>query len=412
MPEPSTPDPAIGRILERVRESLPATIERSVATTFADVPAYPASPSPTLRADLTAHTESVFEAVLSSVARGRTASRDDFPITAEHATRRVRAGIELSDFLQGFRIGQVSLWEAIVEAADPERATRDAAVDLAIQLMHVIEVGSTMAAEAYMEAQQADLAEGDRLSRDVIDDLLAGRDVVPGPKAQLVARSGLGGSTPFVVVAAQVVHPRVGDSRLREALSTVRSLLGAGERGIATMRQDDIVGLVPAKGDGHEIIVIFERALRILSARGLEMAVGVSTPHVGAAEVPVAHRESLLARGSLGDAPGVRPLSALGPLDYLTLVADETAPRLVPPRVRAFVEEDAAAGGTQIETLRQYAQCDLNAKVAAERLHVHVNTAYYRIDQVLERTGLDPRRFRDLQELLIAIRLLEAEGRD
>lgn len=126
MPEPSTPDPAIGRILERVRESLPATIERSVATTFADVPAYPASPSPTLRADLTAHTESVFEAVLSSVARGRTASRDDFPITAEHATRRVRAGIELSDFLQGFRIGQVSLWEAIVEAADPERATRDA----------------------------------------------------------------------------------------------------------------------------------------------------------------------------------------------------------------------------------------------------------------------------------------------
>lgn len=122
------------------------------------MPAYPASPSPTLRADLTAHTESVFEAVLSSVARGRTASRDDFPITAEHATRRVRAGIELSDFLQGFRIGQVSLWEAIVEAADPERATRDAAVDLAIQLMHVIEVGSTMAAEAYMEAQQADLA--------------------------------------------------------------------------------------------------------------------------------------------------------------------------------------------------------------------------------------------------------------
>lgn len=227
-----------------------------------------------------------------------------------------------------------------------------------------------------------------------------------------MARSGLGGSTPFVVVAAQVVHPQVGDSRLREALSTVRSLLGAGERGIATMRQDDIVGLVPAKGDGHEIIVIFERALRILSARGLEMAVGVSTPHVGAAEVPVAHRESLLARGSLGDAPGVRPLSALGQLDYLTLVADETAPRLVPPRVRAFVEEDAAAGGTQIETLRQYAQCDLNAKVAAERLHVHVNTAYYRIDQVLERTGLDPRRFRDLQELLIAIRLLEAAGRD
>lgn len=400
-----TVDPAVGRIVERVRASLPDTVERSVAKTFADVPAYPASPSTTLRSDLRAHTESVFEAVLGPMAEGRTSSRADFPITAEHATRRVRAGIALSDFLQGFRIGQVSLWEAIVVAANPERATRDAAVDLAIQLMHVIEVGSSMAAEAYMEAQQTDLAEGDRLSRDVVDDLVAGRAIPPGPKTELLERSGLGGQAPFVVVAATVARPQ-GGSRLREVLSTVRSLVGAGERAIATIRQDDIVGILPAVGDGSDVVAVIERAHRILLGRGVDTMIGVSTPHVGIDLVPAAHRESLLAWQTLRDEPGVRPLAGLRPIEYLALVADETAPRLVSQRIRSFVEEDLAHGGAQIETLRVYAESDLNAKTAAERLHVHVNTAYYRIDQIAERTGHDPRRFRDLQDLLIAIRLL------
>ncbi|MEJ1938256.1 helix-turn-helix domain-containing protein, partial [Nostoc sp. NIES-2111] len=52
------------------------------------------------------------------------------------------------------------------------------------------------------------------------------------------------------------------------------------------------------------------------------------------------------------------------------------------------------------------AASDLNAKVAAERLHVHVNTAYYRLDRIAARTGRDMRKLADIQELLIAIRLL------
>jgi DNA-binding PucR family transcriptional regulator len=46
--------------------------------------------------------------------------------------------------------------------------------------------------------------------------------------------------------------------------------------------------------------------------------------------------------------------------------------------------------------------------VAAAELHVHVNTAYYRLDQISQRTGCDLRRFADLQQVLIAIRLVES----
>ena len=55
-----------------------------------------------------------------------------------------------------------------------------------------------------------------------------------------------------------------------------------------------------------------------------------------------------------------------------------------------------------------FAESDLNAKIAAERLHLHVNTAYYRLEKIAERTGYDLRRLADVVELLIAVRLLDA----
>ena len=62
-----------------------------------------------------------------------------------------------------------------------------------------------------------------------------------------------------------------------------------------------------------------------------------------------------------------------------------------------------------IATLREYVACDLNARRAADRLHIHVNTAHYRLGRIAERTGSDLRRVSDLIEILIAARLVDAE---
>ena len=69
-------------------------------------------------------------------------------------------------------------------------------------------------------------------------------------------------------------------------------------------------------------------------------------------------------------------LPMLTSFEYLVLREDETARRLIRPEVRQFVADDAAAGGTLIATLVEYADCDVNARTAADRLHLHVNTAY------------------------------------
>ena len=96
-------------------------------------------------------------------------------------------------------------------------------------------------------------------------------------------------------------------------------------------------------------------------------------------------------------------LPRLSPFDYLALHADDTARRLVDPRLRRFLEDDRQRGGGLIETARVFAAADLNLRVTAERLQVHPNTAQYRLRRIEERTGRNPRRIADLVDLLSAI---------
>jgi DNA-binding PucR family transcriptional regulator len=104
-------------------------------------------------------------------------------------------------------------------------------------------------------------------------------------------------------------------------------------------------------------------------------------------------------------------LSDLSAFEYLTTGGDETARRLVPAATQAFVDDDLAQGGALTSTVLAYAEANLNAKAAAERLFVHVNTAHYRLARVAEKTGCDLRSLSDVIELLIAIRLAQRDRR-
>ncbi|WGP06341.1 helix-turn-helix domain-containing protein [Bacillus subtilis] len=403
-------NPLVLRIIDRVRATLPATVQRSVSRTWREVPAYPASPDKNLAEDLTAHTFTVFEAALTPLEEGRRATAEDFPITASQARRRLRQGVTLPDFLTGFRIGQETLWEAIVDASDSEQETRDEAVHIAIHVMSVIEVGSSVGAVAYLETQQLEMAEGDRVRRDLVDDLLSGRRLAPGPSADLAEVSDLRPDSRVLVATATAQTPLRDDRGMREVLTALRSVFDVGRRGIAVVLQDQIVGITPVTSDGASTLADLERVHRELSRTGTDLCLGTSTVHEGLENVPEAFREAVLAEDSLGGVPGVRSLHALTPLDYLVTLDDEVAHRLIRPDLRRFVEDDLAAGGVLIETLLEYAACDLNAKLAAEHLHVHVNTAYYRLDTAADRTGRNVRSFTDLQETIIVIRMLTARG--
>jgi DNA-binding PucR family transcriptional regulator len=143
----------------------------------------------------------------------------------------------------------------------------------------------------------------------------------------------------------------------------------------------------------------------------MPLAVAVSTVVSSRALIPDAYRETRTVRLAHGSASGVWSLGEMSAFDYLTLRADATASRLIAPAIHEFVQADAHEGEPLIGTLREYLACDLNARRAAERLHIHVNTAHYRLARIAERTGCDLRRVSDLIEILIAARLAEAEAR-
>jgi DNA-binding PucR family transcriptional regulator len=135
---------------------------------------------------------------------------------------------------------------------------------------------------------------------------------------------------------------------------------------------------------------------------------GVSTVATGVGNLPRAYQEAHVALAGVGDDGGVAALARLTPFDYLALRADDTARRLVNPQLRAFLDEDRQRGGVLTETIRAVADCDLNLRLAAERLQVHPNTAQYRLRRIEERTGRNPRRIADLLDLLVAIALDDA----
>jgi DNA-binding PucR family transcriptional regulator len=178
---------------------------------------------------------------------------------------------------------------------------------------------------------------------------------------------------------------------------------------LTVVRHDEIVVVAPVPSDGAEAL-----AQRLAAAQGrlaerkLPLAVGMSTVYQALASVGDAYREAASVRDRLDGDGGVVALPAMTIFDYLTLRGDRTARRMVPPTIEQFVREDLEAGGVLLGTLQAYAAADLNAKLAAERLHIHVNTAHYRLARISERTGCDLRRVADVIEVLIAARLASA----
>jgi len=409
--------PAVAQLAAGVEIALPDLVPAAVEAIWQQVPAYAASHDDQLRADVGVHVAAVFRVFLDGLAGRREAGRADFAITREQATRRVMQGISLADFLQAFRIGQLTLWQGIMTAAGDDPAARDGALSVVAQLMQVIELGSTVAGEAYVQAQQHALAEGDRVRRDLLEDLLARQDTCGGPGQAVLRAAGLSPGRRLLVASAAPAGEQAGGDEagppglpeLPDVAAALRGSFGGHGLGLTVVRHDEIVGIAPVAGGRAEpAVASLTRVCAGLARQGMRLAVGVSTVHAGLPEIPEAYAEARAARDGLGAGAGVLALPLLTSFDYLVLRDDETARRLIRPEVRRFVAEDAAAGGALIATLAAYAACDLNARTAARQLHLHVNTAYYRLDRIAERTGCDLRRFADVMELLIAVRLLGA----
>ncbi|MBD8868426.1 PucR family transcriptional regulator [Nocardioides donggukensis] len=391
-----------------VRGRADAVAHDATEAIWAEVDAYGDRADQTLKPEVAAHCRQVFLAFLASVDGRRNPGRADFPWTSRHAMRRVDLGIALPDFMKAFRIGQITLWDDILEGVRENPGAKDAALLLVNQVMRTIEVGSTAAAEAYLEAQQFKIADSARLARDLLEDLLAGRPPTVRPRVVALAEVGLAEDRPLFVAVGRVPAPDEAPAGRRD-LFRLRTALASPGRGLAVVRQDEVVAVLPVSpGSEGRVLEGLRSAVTSLSGQGVFAEVGVSTARAGLHDVPEAYDEARMAGRALS-APGVRSLAEMSTLDFLVASHGTEAQRMVRPEVRAFVLEDLAGDGMFVETLSQYVAHDLNAKLAAMKLHVHANTVYYRLERIAERTGCDVRRVDELIDLLLAVRLVRSE---
>jgi DNA-binding PucR family transcriptional regulator len=326
------------------------------------------------------------------------------------ASRRARAGFPLAEYMNAFRVGEQVFWAAVVECAGDGADAHDAALALALPLMRYCDFASTHAAQAYVEFQQYVVADAERERRDLLELLLAGELPSRGPLLSAARAHGIARDARMMVVAAVVVEPRQDADAPHVGSAVIASTSLRESRPLVMVRQAEIVGVMAlaVDRDASELCDRIDALQARLSHEGIALAIGVSTVAAGVAELPRAYREARAALEAAGESGGVAAFARLTPFEYLALRADDTARRLVDPRLREFLDDDRARGHVLTTTIRAFAAADLNLRAAAERLQVHPNTAQYRLRRIEERSGRNPRRIADLMDLIVAIALDDA----
>lgn len=404
-----TPDPAIVALQKALEQRLDDLADQATEMIVAEVPAY-RSADEQLRADVRTHILSHLRASLESLVADRDVTREDLLFVRRHAAQRAK-WVSVAEFVQAFYVGERVMWDAALSLAHDEQSRR-AALVLASHLPRYFEVATTHAAEVYLEAQEQLATTGEQTRRDLLDDLLAGRALEPGPRLDAARAAGLRDGSPCLVVCATTRTSPEDEQLLRGGADALSRAIGSRARPLAVVRHEEIVVVGSAAKEAPAAFLRrLENAHRRLADGGLALTVGVSTTVSGRAEIPEAYREASAARLAVGAGPGVVSLTGMSAFDYLTLCYDATANRLIARAIHEFVAQDVAEGAPLITTLREYVASDLNARRAAESLHIHVNTAHYRLARIAERTGCDLHQVDDLIEILIAARLADAAAR-
>jgi sugar diacid utilization regulator len=399
---PDASDP-LARLIDSLEARRDEVIDRGVHRIRTEIPEYRAIVDPAFVADVREHVALHHDAMTRSVVAGRPLGPDELGFMRARATRRV-GRIPLAAFMQAFRIYQEEFWDALVASADSE-AARTSAMDAAGTIIRYINVAAAEAGEVYLEAERLLHAQGERVRRDLLEDLLAGRPPAPGPKLTAAREAGLVPATRCILVAAHPVSPPQDERQLRSAAVALTRATGSVVAPLAVVRHEEVVVVTCVDRPVEALVDGLEAAQDQLVGEGIPLAIGVSTVQDGLERMPDAYREAVAALERVRTSGGVVALPALSAFDCLALFGADTARRRIPPAVRQFVLEDLAEDRVLTTTLLEYVASDFNAKVAAERLFVHPNTARYRLGKIEERTGCDLRHVADVLDLLIALRV-------
>ena len=117
--------------------------------------------------------------------------------------------------------------------------------------------------------------------------------------------------------------------------------------------------------------------------------------------------EARLALGFASVADRVKPYAQISLRQLLVSHAGDAMQAALPVWLDDFAAADRKARNRLSDTLRAYADADMNVLQAAKRLGVHPNTIYSRVQRISDITGQDPMSYHELTEMLLALDCIE-----
>ncbi len=397
---------SLAQYLDKHRQAIDKELQQTV---LADIPAFTDSGNPEVQPQLARHGAQHTAEIIRLLNGG---SLQDFDFVREHAERRAEQRFPLEATLHAYRCGhkiylrwlRVALAEALPDADSSQRPMAEIA-DFTMEYTDTI---STVATGHYLSRVRllADVAGDERA--ELVSILLDGYDESDGRVANVLRRAGyLDGRKAFCVALAQSVDPSemLNPARARRMADAIDKTLqdAPGCRHI-DLRNNRVIMIFAdarrASGWTTEKSSLAKRLVPKLMMVGNAALIGISNDVPSTSKVPAAYREALLAL-EMADV-GNRVISFADlPLQRLMVrFAAEQLQPVLPAWANTLQAADK--NGLLIETLRAYAEADMNALKAAELLRIHPNTIYARFQRIEDITGLLPKTFNDLNELLIA----------
>lgn len=408
-------NPARGAALNAAQESVLATlveqqqelVQSATDSILSELPAYASSPDSTLGAEIGEQVSAHIGAFVDCARSGTAPGSEGLPFIGATVARRIDQGIPAEQVLDAYRVGFRVLSETIEAASERVDDGGGVAASMALPMMRYIEAAWSEVAKSYIRAERRMAADLDRGQSRLVEAMIDGRAMSEGVRLQ----AGSFPVDPQVSYLVVVLHGFPDHAAAALRTSARRLSDGRHVRASAVhVRDDDLIALVAlAHDDPLAISALVAQEMRVATDKlGCDPAVGVGLPSRGPEQVREGYREASAAATAAGRG-NTLTLAHASLVDRLTVMLSigATPARLIPERVRAFIADDLAKHGQLIATIREYAECDLNASRAAASLFVHRNTVLYRLQRVSEHTGLDPHLLPQLLDLITAARLMQ-----
>ena len=364
-----------------------------------EIPGY-GDAAPELINDLRAGATATVELLARTFAEGSTVRREDLGFLRELAARRVHQGISLEAFIRAYRVALLAIWDACAEEASRLRLSRGAGFALAGSAIDAIDTITTQAAEAYLREETRLATQSGRAARDLLERLIGGQPIDPGRRHPAAPGLDPTGRLLTIVGSVEQTTLAVGDA-LQLARDTVEENLSLGTaRPLAAIRHGELVLIIAGTSPRTKMASLRTARQRTIDEHNIDVHYGVSVPSLGFASVQQAYREAALSLTYTSPSRPIVSIDDLSSLECALIGATATTQAIIASKgadLRALPDEDLAVA---VETIRAFADADLNVTTAAEQLHVHPNTIRYRLQRIAIKTGYDPRTFAGLVDLI------------